>query len=133
MDYENELKNHQRPEIKQSSKTQKVQTAATKTNEYKNKLRSSWILEIFTKSIPLEHFSILYQVLYQSMIYATYKAYIGPIWYTNFMLIYSKRMFKFKIDKRVRTWNIFKYLEICLRQFEWFNSIISRFCLFHSN
>ena len=41
MDYENELKNHQRPEIKQSSKTQKVQTAATKTNEYKNKLRSS--------------------------------------------------------------------------------------------
>jgi len=41
MDYENELKNHQRPEIKQSSKTQKVQKAATKTNEYKNKLRSS--------------------------------------------------------------------------------------------
>ena len=41
MDYENELKNHQRPEIKQSSKTQKVQKAATKTNDYKNKLRSS--------------------------------------------------------------------------------------------
>ena len=41
MDYENELKNHERPIIKQSSKTQKVQKAAIKTNEYKNKLRSS--------------------------------------------------------------------------------------------
>ena len=40
MDFENELKN-QRPKINQSSKTQKVQKAATKTNEYKNKLRSS--------------------------------------------------------------------------------------------
>ena len=40
MDYENELKN-QRPIINQNSKTQKVQKAATKTNEYKNKLRSS--------------------------------------------------------------------------------------------
>jgi len=40
MDYENELKN-QRPIIKQSSKTEKVQKSANKTNEYKNKLRSS--------------------------------------------------------------------------------------------
>ena len=49
MDFENELKNHHRPEIIQSSKTQKVQKAASKTNEYRNKLRSSWILE----TIPL--------------------------------------------------------------------------------
>ena len=44
MDYENELKNNQRPKINESSKIQKnkkVQKTAIKTNDYKNKLRSS--------------------------------------------------------------------------------------------
>ena len=41
MDYENELKDLQRPVIKQNSKTPKVQKTAVKTNDYKNKLRSS--------------------------------------------------------------------------------------------
>ena len=41
MDYENELKDLQRPVIKQNSKTQKIQKTAVKTNDYKNKLRSS--------------------------------------------------------------------------------------------
>ena len=85
MDYENELKNHQRPEIKQSSKTQKVQKAATKTNEYKNKLRSSWILEISTKSIPLEHFNISYHISHIIwliyMYVSSFQDYLGPISY----------------------------------------------------
>ena len=41
MDYENELKNHQRPITKKVSKTPKVENTTAKTNAYKNKLRSS--------------------------------------------------------------------------------------------
>ena len=41
MDYENELKDLQRPVIKQNSKTPKIQKTAVQTNNYKNKLRSS--------------------------------------------------------------------------------------------
>ena len=45
MDYENELEDLQRPVIKQSSKTNKDQKTAVQTNDYKNKLRSSWFLK----------------------------------------------------------------------------------------